>query len=74
VLPCESVELPGAAVLALSELYSLSKASCRSTWCSSAGRRPRRHAASALRVLGPVHEMGFPVCVAAWAAVSPLST
>ena len=65
VLSCESVELPGAAVLALSEFYSLNRALVpqhvvfEMQVADLAG-----HAASALRVLGPVHEMGFPVCIA----------
>jgi EAL domain-containing protein (putative c-di-GMP-specific phosphodiesterase class I) len=65
VLPCESVELPGAAVLALSELYSLSKALVPQHVVFEVQVADlAANAASALRVLGPVHEMGFPVCVA----------
>jgi EAL domain-containing protein (putative c-di-GMP-specific phosphodiesterase class I) len=64
-LGCAAAELPGAAALALSEFYSLNK-----------GLVPQHvvfevqvgdliaNAASVLRVLSSVREMGFPVCMA----------
>ncbi len=65
VLSCESVELPGAAVLALSEFYSLNRALVpQHVVFEMQVADLAAHAASALRVLGPVHEMGFPVCIA----------
>jgi EAL domain-containing protein (putative c-di-GMP-specific phosphodiesterase class I) len=65
MLSCESVELPGAAVLALSEFYSLNKALVpQHVIFELQVADLAANAASALRVLGPVHEMGFPVCVA----------
>jgi EAL domain-containing protein (putative c-di-GMP-specific phosphodiesterase class I) len=65
MLSCESVELPGAAVLALSEFYSLNKALVpQHVVFELQVADLAANAASALRVLGPVHEMGFPVCVA----------
>ena len=65
MLSCESVELPGAAVLALSEFYSLNKALVpQHVVFEMQVADLAANAASALRVLGPVHEMGFPVCVA----------
>jgi len=65
VLSCESVELPGAAVLALSEFYSLNRALVPQHVVFEVQVADlAAHAASALRVLGPVHEMGFPVCIA----------
>jgi EAL domain-containing protein (putative c-di-GMP-specific phosphodiesterase class I) len=65
MLSCESVELPGAAVLALSEFYSLNTALVpQHVVFEIQVADLAANAASALRVLGPVHEMGFSVCVA----------
>jgi EAL domain-containing protein (putative c-di-GMP-specific phosphodiesterase class I) len=65
VLSCESVELPGAAVLALSEFYSLNKALVPQHVVFEVQVADlATNAASALRVLGPVREMGFPICIA----------
>jgi EAL domain-containing protein (putative c-di-GMP-specific phosphodiesterase class I) len=65
VLSCESVELPAAAVYALSEFYSLNQALVPQHVVFELQMADvAANAASALRVLGPLREMGFPVCIA----------
>jgi EAL domain-containing protein (putative c-di-GMP-specific phosphodiesterase class I) len=64
-LGCVSAELPGAAILALSEFYSLNKALVPQHVVFELQLGDLvANAASTLRVLGAVREMGFPICVA----------
>jgi EAL domain-containing protein (putative c-di-GMP-specific phosphodiesterase class I) len=64
VLSCTTAELPGAAVLALSEFYSLNKALVPQHVVFELQLGDLvANAASALRVLGSLREMGFPLCV-----------
>jgi len=64
-LNCAAAELPGAAVLALSEFYSLNKALVPQHVVFELQLGDLiANAASTLRVLGSLREMGFPLCVA----------
>jgi len=63
-LGCASAELPGAAVLALSEFYSLNKALVPQHVVFELQLPDLvANAASTLRVLGTLREMGFPLCI-----------
>jgi len=64
-LGCAAVELPGAAILALSEFYSLNKTLVPQHVVFELQLDDLvANAASTLRVLGAVREMGFPLCIA----------
>lgn len=64
VLHCATAELPAAAVLALSEFYSLNKALVPQHVVFELQLGDLvSNAASALRVLGSLREMGFPLCI-----------
>jgi len=61
---CAAVELPGAAILALSEFYSLNKALVPQHVVFDLQLADIAvNAASTLRVLSATREMGFPICV-----------
>ena len=64
-LGCAAAELPGAAALALSEFYSLNKALVPQHVVFELQLADLvANAASTLRVLGSLREMGFPLCIA----------
>jgi len=64
-LECASVEMPGAAILALSEFYSLNKALVPQHVVFELQLGDLvTNAASSLRVLAAVREMGFALCIA----------